>query len=263
VLSAGLLALRLPKTHRRSLGRLPVPIFIGLPMSSVIENRRIAQLRATLPVVLPSILGCNFGNLEREIRDLEAAGARGLHLDVMDGHFVPNLTFGMPVVEAIRKLTDLPLDVHLMIANPERYLARFVDAGADIVTIHAEVVEDPRPLLQQLRELGVGAGLAINPPTPVSTIDAALPDCDLVLVMSVMPGFGGQAFDEVAFEKLRELRAKAPDTLLEVDGGVNADTIARCTDAGADLLVVGSAITSAADYQTAIADLTQRSGGQP
>jgi len=145
-----------------------------------------------------------------------------------------------------------------MIANPEQYLSQFVDAGADLLTIHAEAVDDPRPLLEKIRSLGVGAGLAINPPTTVASIEAALPLCDLVLAMSVMPGFGGQAFDKVVLDKLRDLRTKVPEgVLLEVDGGVNASTIAACGAAGAQLLVAGSAIFRTPDYQQSMADLTR------
>ena len=230
-------------------------------MPNMSRSHHLAELRAASPVVLPSLLLCDFGNLEREVRQLEAAGVQGLHLDVMDGHFVPNLTYGLPLVDALRRLTDLPLDVHLMISNPAQYLSQFVDAGADLLTIHAEAVDDPCPLLEEIRSLGGGAGLAINPPTRVATIEQALPLCDLVLVMSVMPGFGGQAFDEVALEKLRELRAKvSDDVLLEVDGGVNAETITACGQAGAQLLVAGSAIFRTPDYQQSVAELTRLAG---
>jgi ribulose-phosphate 3-epimerase len=232
-----------------------------------------AKLRNEAPVILPSVLQCDFGNLEREIRQLEEAGALGIHLDVMDGNFVPNLSFGFPVIEAIRRLTELPLDVHLMISNPQQYVARYVEAGADIVTVHAEVLDELRPLLEEIRRLGARSGLAINPPTPVETIAAALPWCDLVLVMSVMPGYGGQAFDHCALDKLRWLRAELADrvspddvspddvspewAILEVDGGVNEQTIAACVAAGAQALVVGSAITGQADYATKLAQLKQ------
>jgi len=181
----------------------------------------------------------------------------------MDGHFVPNMTYGLTMVSTLRGLTDLPLDVHLMISNPGDYLKKYVDAGADLLTIHAEAVGDSRPLLEEIRSLGAGAGLAINPPTPVASIEAVLPLCDLVLVMSVMPGFGGQAFDKVALEKLHDLRAKIPtETLLEVDGGVNSSTIAACGSAGAQLLVAGSAIFREPDYTQTIAKLTQLAAGQ-
>jgi len=226
------------------------------------SSHHVADLLAAQPVILPSLLLCDFGNLEREVRELEAAGVRGLHLDVMDGHFVPNLTYGLTMVTALRRLTDLPLDVHLMISNPEEYLAKYIDAGANLLTIHAEAVDDPRPLLEEIRSLGAAAGLAINPPTPVETIESALPLCDLLLAMSVEPGFGGQSFDDIALEKLCDLRSKAPNALLEVDGGVNPETITACGAAGAQLLVVGSAIFCTPDYQQSVAELTHLAGSQ-
>lgn len=222
-----------------------------------------ASLGSRSPVLMPSLLACDFANLQQEIRDIESTGVHGLHLDVMDGHFVPNLSFGLPVIEAIRAVTDLPLDVHLMIDNPAEYAARYRDAGADCITVHAEVLDDPRPLLDEIRESGAMAGLSLNPPTPLETILPALPHCDLVLVMSVMPGFGGQEFDPVALEKLSRLRDDpACDALLEVDGGVNPSTIADCVRAGADLLVAGTAVFGADDYQQRVDSLNQlaRSG---
>jgi ribulose-phosphate 3-epimerase len=175
----------------------------------------------------------------------------------MDGHFVPNLTYGMTIVEAVRRATDLPLDVHLMIANPGEYLEQFRAAGSDQITIHVEAVADPRPLLEEIHALGAAAGLALNPPTPLSAIDAALPYCDTILVMSVMPGFGGQAFDRVALQKLEVLRSRDDwHGLLEVDGGVNDETISACAAAGADLFVVGSAIFEADNYPTRVRELT-------
>ena len=214
------------------------------------------RLRRAVPLVLPSLLLCDFGNLERELQRLEAAGVEALHLDVMDGHFVPNLTYGMPIVKAARGLTNLPLDVHLMISNPADYIESFREAGADLMTIHAEVVPDPRPLLRQIRALGAGSGLAIDIQTPVSRVTDYLDDCDLVLVMSVATGFGGQPFDPSSLEKLRSLRDLAgTELLLQVDGGVNASTIAGCAAAGADLLVVGSAIFRQADYGPVVRQL--------
>ena len=219
-------------------------------------SSEIAVLCSQAPVILPSVLQCDYSNLEREIHRFEEAGVQGFHLDVMDGNFVPNLSFGFPVIEAFRRVTELPLDVHLMISNPEKYVSRYVDAGADIVTVHAEVLEDPRPLLDEIRNLGALAGLAINPPTPVETIASAFNSCDLILTISVMPGFGGQVFDDLALEKLRWLRGEAPDAvILEVDGGVNEQTIADCVEAGASALVVGSAITGQADYTPCLAQL--------
>jgi ribulose-phosphate 3-epimerase len=208
-----------------------------------------ARLRAAAPIVLPSLLACDFGNLAREVERVEAAGAKALHLDVMDGHFVPNLSFGIPIVEAVRRATELPLDVHLMIDNPEAFVEPFREAGADGITIHVEAVSDPRPVLERIRSLGAWAGLTLNPPTPLAAIEPSLPYCDLVLVMSVMPGFGGQEFDVTALPKLRALRARKDwDGFLEVDGGIGVETIGPCAEAGADLFVAGTAVFQSRDY---------------
>ncbi|MFV2066164.1 MAG: ribulose-phosphate 3-epimerase [Pirellulales bacterium] len=216
----------------------------------------VAELRASAPAILPSLLRCDFGNLRQEVEQLEKAGAAALHLDVMDGHFVPNLTYGMPVVEAFRRLTRLPLDVHLMIDNPGQYVEAFREAGADLMTIHVEAVDDPPAVLRQIRDTGAGAGLAINPSTPLEVALPLLGDCDLVLVMSVAPGFGGQAFQPIALEKLQALKRRTEGKLLlEVDGGVDQETVAACATAGADLLVVGSAIFRSSDYSETIQGL--------
>lgn len=219
----------------------------------------IQELHAEVPVVNPSLLACDFGNLQREIERLEQAGTKILHLDIMDGHFVPNLSIGVPVVEAIRKITKLPLDVHLMLDNPEKYLTAFRNAGADFLTVHIEVHPDPSEILQQIRQLGALPGLALNPPTPAETILPYLHLCDLVLTMSVMPGFGGQRFDENVLEKVRAFRAAVDEkhlqTLLSIDGGVNEDTIARCFRAGVHLLVAGTAVFKANDYRDQMARL--------
>ncbi len=167
---------------------------------------------ASAPTVLPSLLLCDFGHLADEIARLEAAGARALHLDVMDGHFVPNLSYGLPMVETVRRLTSLPVETHLMISNPGEYVDRYIDAGADAVIVHVEAAADPRPVLERIREHGARAGLAINPPTPLAAIEPALSACDQVLVMSVMPGFGGQTFEAVALDKLRALSGACPAT---------------------------------------------------
>jgi ribulose-phosphate 3-epimerase len=216
-------------------------------------------LQSDLPLVAPSLLASDFANLEQEIRRLEAAGARMLHLDVMDGHFVPNITFGVPVVQAIRGVTDLLLDVHLMISEPDRYVEAFHKAGANALTIHIEAVADPVPLLEKIRDLGAAAGISLNPPTPIEAIEKYLDHCDLVLTMSVMPGFGGQHFDPVALEKLRWLRQRvSPETLLSVDGGVNDETIGPCAEAGAQLFVCGTALFDHPDYRHRLGELTTR-----
>ena len=222
----------------------------------------VERLRDAAPVILPSLLLCDFRNLEREIRRLEAAGAAALHLDVMDGCFVPNITYGMPIVEAVRRLTDLPLDVHLMIVEPGKYIEAFRDAGADLLTIHVETDGDARPVLEHIRRLGMGAGVALDPATPLSKIEGHLDLCDMVLVMSVPAGFGKQPFDPVALEKLRRLDELVGDrVMLEVDGGVNRDTIGSCAQAGAGLFVVGSAIFGQAEYGPVMNELSALARG--
>jgi ribulose-phosphate 3-epimerase len=209
-------------------------------------------------VVLPSLLLCDFAQLGAEIRRLEDAGAEALHLDVMDGQFVPNFTYGLTIVEATRKMTQLPLDAHLMIITPEKIVDRFVDAGADHLTVHVEATDQPRELLAQIRRKGASTGLALNPKTPLSAIEGCLDLCDSVLVMSVEPGFGGQAFEPVALEKLAALRRRqGPDFRLSVDGGVNEKTIADCAAAGANWFVVGSGIFKRPNYAESVADLTR------
>ncbi len=225
--------------------------------------RVVDDLHAAAPLVAPSLLACDFARLGEEIRRLERAGAKVLHLDIMDGHFVPNLSIGIPVVEAVRRSTELPLDVHLMISEPARYIRPFRKAGADLLTIHVEAVADPRPLLAEIRSLGAAAGISLNPPTPVETLDGCLDLCDLVLVMSVMPGFGGQEFEPEALTKLRRLRAVCrPEVLLSVDGGLNLDTAGPAAEAGADVLVTGSALFSQDDYGRFVQRMTSlaRSG---
>lgn len=213
-------------------------------------------LEGARPAVLPSLLMCDFSNLEREVRRLEEAGIEVLHLDVMDGHFVPNLTYGMPIVSALRKITDLVLDVHLMISEPSRYSQQFIDAGSDVITYHIEAIPSPAELLQKTRDQGVLTGLAINPQTDMALLTPHLSECDVVLVMSVQAGFGGQAFNPIALERLSTLRKQLGESvLLEVDGGVNEKTIGQCVFAGADLLVVGSALFGHPDYCLAISRL--------
>jgi ribulose-phosphate 3-epimerase len=203
------------------------------------------------------LLLCDFGDLKGELARLSEAGAQVLHLDVMDGHFVPNLTYGMPIVEGIRRHSDLPLDVHLMISEPLRYAGPMVEAGADLVTFHAEAVgrDVVAEVAGRIRDLGVGVGAAINPGTSLEIIEPCLEALDLVLVMSVDAGFGGQSFNPVALDKLRTLRQRSPDLLLEIDGGINAETIRAARQSGCDLFVVGSAIFNQDDYGRAIAAL--------
>jgi len=211
----------------------------------------LASLNASGPLINASLLASHFAHLEAEIHELEASGAQILHIDVMDGHFVPNISFGTPIVGAVRRMTNLPLDVHLMITNPEEYIYPFREAGADILTIHIEVAPNPRELLRRIRELGALAGIALNPPTRVESLLPYLDDCDLVLPMSVMPGFGGQSFQENVLEKLRWLRANGRDELLlEVDGGIAPDTIGACSAAGANVFVTGTSLLGAEDVPT-------------
>lgn len=197
----------------------------------------------------PSILNSDLARLAESLALLEEAGADYVHLDVMDGRFVPNISIGVPVVESVRNATSLPLDVHLMIVEPERYVEQFVAAGADILTIQVEATQHPHRVLQSIREHGARAGLALNPGTPVSHAVELLPLCDLVLVMSVNPGFGGQSFIPTSIRRIGEIRAAIDasgyPTILEVDGGINTRTAPRAVDAGATMLVAGTAIFGA------------------
>lgn len=205
--------------------------------------------------ILPSILQCDFWNLADEIGRMQAAGIEILHIDVMDGVFVPNISFGMPIVDGIARHVELPMDVHLMIASPAKYAAPMVSAGADLLTLHAEIQDDLTRSIATIKETGVGVGIAINPDTPVSVLAPHINDIDLVLVMSVNAGFGGQSFDPRAIGKIRDVRAMRSDVLIEVDGGIDLETIGPCAQAGCDLFVVGSAITNQDDYGVAIAGL--------
>lgn len=206
------------------------------------------------PVILPSLLLCDFANLQREAERLEMAGFQALHLDVMDGVFVPNLSYGLSVVKSLRRVTKLPLDVHLMIANPAQYIDAFREAGADFITFHAEATSDHAGVLEQIRRSGAGAGIVLNPGTPVADVATVIELCDLVLVMSVQAGFGGQSFRPEVLGKFSELRALAaskPDLILEIDGGINLGTMKPACDAGAQWLVVGSGIFAHSDYAAA------------
>ncbi|MBI5484389.1 MAG: ribulose-phosphate 3-epimerase [Deltaproteobacteria bacterium] len=209
--------------------------------------------------IAPSILSADFSRLGDEIRAVEAAGADYIHIDVMDGHFVPNITIGPLVVAAARKVTTLPLDVHLMIENPDLYIADFAEAGADIIVVHAEAVNHLHRTVQLIKSLGKKAGVSLNPATPLTVLDYILEDIDLVLLMTVNPGFGGQSFIEACLPKIHSLRAmldrRGCEAELEVDGGVKASNIAGISHAGADVFVAGSAVFGSGDYAKTIAEM--------
>jgi ribulose-phosphate 3-epimerase len=212
--------------------------------------------------IAPSILSADFSRIGDEVRDVAAAGADYIHVDVMDGHFVPNITIGPLVVEALRKVTDLTLDVHLMIAHPDRYIPDFAAAGADIIVVHAEATNHLHRTVQLIKSLGKRAGVALNPATPLHCLDYILEDLDLVLLMTVNPGFGGQSFIDACLPKIHALRGmldkRGLETELEVDGGVKAGNIDRISHAGADVFVAGSAVFGRPDYASAIAELKRR-----
>jgi len=214
--------------------------------------------------IAPSILSADFARLGDDVAAVDRAGADYIHIDVMDGHFVPNITIGPLVVAALRKVTAKPLDVHLMIENPDRYIAEFARAGADIITVHQEAVPHLHRTVQLIKSLGKKAGVSLNPATPVEALDVILDELDLVLVMSVNPGFGGQSFIPSALAKIRALRQRIASrglaTELEVDGGVKLDNIAQVVAAGADVLVAGSAVFNTADYAATITALRERAG---
>lgn len=218
-----------------------------------------AALDSPGPIVLPALLLCDFGHLSREVERLEEAGARALHLDVMDGRFVPQLTYGPVVVEAVRRAAGVPIEVHLMIEEPERSIADYARLGADLVTVHVESSADPRALLRAISALGPRAHVAISPGTPVERIEPLLDVCDGVLVMSVEPGYGGQRFDPRAVGKIARLaelrRTMGARFRIGVDGGISPDTVGVVAAAGAELIVAGSAVIRSADYGRAIAEL--------
>jgi ribulose-phosphate 3-epimerase len=206
--------------------------------------------------IAPSILSANFAKLGEEIKDVETGGADWIHIDVMDGHFVPNITMGPLVVEAVRPVTKLPLDVHLMIENPDQYLEAFAKAGADYISVHAEACRHLHRTIQHIRSLGVKPGVVINPATPVEWIAPILQDVDLVLLMTVNPGFGGQAFIESVVPKIAQVRSLAEEQGLkleiEVDGGINPETAQKCKHAGATVLVAGSNVYKSKSRKKAI-----------
>lgn len=202
--------------------------------------------------IAPSILSADFGKINEEIASVEPY-ADLIHLDVMDGHFVPNITFGQAVIKSFK--TNLPMDCHLMIENPERYVEDFAKAGVSILTVHQEVCPHLHRVIQQIKSFGVKAAVCLNPSTPVETLNDILDDLDMVLIMSVNPGFGGQKFIPRALEKIKRLRLLKPDLDIEVDGGINAETAKMCIDAGANILVAGSYIFGAEDRAEAIKSL--------
>jgi ribulose-phosphate 3-epimerase len=212
--------------------------------------------------IAPSILSADLGRLREEVERVAAGGAEWIHVDVMDGHFVPNLTFGAPVVRALRKITDLPLDVHLMVERPEHYLNEFAQAGASVFTFHPEATVHVQRHLAAARERGMLAGLALNPSTPVSMVEELLDDVDLVLVMSVNPGFGGQSYLPHSTEKIRKVRSLLDErrsrAVLEVDGGITLETIGEAWGAGADTFVAGTAVFGQPDPAQAVRELKRQ-----
>ncbi len=211
--------------------------------------------------IAPSILSADFSRLKDEIQAVEAAGADWLHVDVMDGHFVPNITIGPVVVEWVRKVTKIPVDVHLMITDPDKYAPEFIMAGADWVSIHPDTCKDPNATLRKIRELGAKASIAVNPDIPLNKVETCFPDIDMILMMMVFPGFGGQAFIPDVLPKIAEVRKlidqrKLP-VLVEADGGIKADNIGRVVRAGAEVIVSGSGIFKTPDYAATIRRMRQ------
>lgn len=209
--------------------------------------------------IAPSILAANFAKLGEEVKEVEKAGAQLIHIDVMDGHFVPNISFGSIVLDAIRPLTDLPLDVHLMIENPDQYIEQFAKAGADYITVHVEACRHLHRTIQLIRSYGVKPGVVLNPHTPIESIQHILEDIDMVLFMTVNPGFGGQKFIHSVVPKIEALatiiKERNLDIAIEIDGGINAETIVPCAKAGATIFVAGSAIYSKEDRSAALQEI--------
>ncbi len=206
-----------------------------------------------MKILAPSILSADFTKLGEEVKAVEDAGADWIHVDVMDGHFVPNITMGPLVVKAVRKVTSLPIDVHLMIENPDNYIPEFIKAGSDYISVHAESCVHLNRTIQLIKESGVKAGVALNPSTPISSLDWILEDLDYVVIMSVNPGFGGQSFIKSSLEKIRQLRKIIDDlglsTIIQIDGGVSENTIEEISLAGTDSFVAGSAVYGSSDYK--------------
>jgi ribulose-phosphate 3-epimerase len=221
--------------------------------------------RPVMKKIAPSILSADFSRLGEEILAVEGAGADWIHIDVMDGHFVPNITIGPGPVKWLRKITRLPFDVHLMISNPERYIDSFAEAGSNIITIHAETARHPHRTIAQIKERGVKAGVSLNPATPLVQVEPILKDVDLLLVMSVNPGFGGQKFIDSVLPKIEQAREMvnvvSPDVIIEVDGGITLDNIRLVAEAGADVMVSGAAIFGSGDYARTIRAMKALIGG--
>ena len=212
--------------------------------------------------IAPSILSADFTRLGEEIKAVKAGGAKVIHVDVMDGQFVPNITIGLPVVKSIRKMTDMTIDTHLMIVDPGRYAAKFVEAGADMVSVHVEADPHLHRTLCSIRDAGGKAGIAINPATPLVDLEEALPFADFILLMSVNPGFGGQSFIETSIDKLRRLRTmiegRGLETKIEIDGGIDLENISNIVESGAEIVVAGSAVFGKGEPENAVKQLIEK-----